>query len=726
VDLLDEKAEEVRLRLQTSGRHDLPVAPVLPEAAVTLSREPQNAPWEVTPDPADLSAEIDMLFLPVEQAPFIDEILEEGRRHTVPEEAITIPPEGNASPQPSPDASSGHEEEAFGAMSPPVQAEIDVIRRTTFAELSGRSGSAAASEVPPEIQLLLDDPAYRGRDHITEITEMMHLEGSAVVPSGGGPLEPPSVMGLLDDIMGPGRSPLDLARRLDFDLEPLVSPDGNSNSTPARGSIFDMVGFSPIVGGGGALELVSPEASDAPAEVGIWEYGSEVYRITMATDGFVFHQDFKYGRGSNTGKLSRAHDGWLEGDLIHSSRNISGHIRLKLVEPSTMMSNYRQFGSSRWGSDIVASRQPQAVVGLDIDGDGSPDVLVAGVDRNRDGIPDVLQDQDAVDEPAVKPPPVKRRRRQKRWFDHVTEIPRETYRTAASAFTQDLEPTPYPIYLPHRLPGTFTTASSEMTPLLLHPLEWASEVGRRRRQNRANGVHPLPVIHVSPEHVVPSPTDAQPLQTIQVSETVEISETLRVPRDVMLSPGDVQPLETVQVTDTIKISETLIVSPETGQVTEMTEVSENIQVVERPYSPYVPDGTPSDHGRHDNLSHVSPGTIHMSETVQVSETIHVPLGNHTPVTENVQVTETIQVSGAVVPRAPESWRGSDHSLVNGLQMPPSPAGEDVKYFFDWCANVDAAADDVAKGFYDLLTRHMDGKIIMVQDEPYGDIVYSNC
>jgi hypothetical protein len=42
--------------------------------------------------------------------------------------------------------------------------------------------------------------------------------------------------------------------------------------------------------------------------------------------------------------------------------------------------------------DTFGQAQPWAAVGLDINGDGRPDVIVEGVDRNHDGIPDVLQD----------------------------------------------------------------------------------------------------------------------------------------------------------------------------------------------------------------------------------------------------------------------------------------------------------------------------------------------
>merc|ERR1719197_2372340 len=120
--LHDDRVEEVRVSLQTS-RDALPVVATLPEAALTLSRNPREAPWELAPL-ADISVDgdLDMVFEP----PPLEELLEAGRRHTLPEEAITLhpatpsPPRSSDSPlgdgMPGPEASPV--DQAFGAPTP--------------------------------------------------------------------------------------------------------------------------------------------------------------------------------------------------------------------------------------------------------------------------------------------------------------------------------------------------------------------------------------------------------------------------------------------------------------------------------------------------------------------------------------------------------------------------------------------------------------------------------
>merc|ERR1712216_507646 len=118
----DDRAEEVRISLQTSREMPLPVVAVVPEAALTLNRAPRDVQWELGPE-ADLTADcnLDLVFEP----PPLEELLEAGRRHTLPEESITLHP---ATPSPprscdSPLGDGPRSEaqvvgEAFGAPSP--------------------------------------------------------------------------------------------------------------------------------------------------------------------------------------------------------------------------------------------------------------------------------------------------------------------------------------------------------------------------------------------------------------------------------------------------------------------------------------------------------------------------------------------------------------------------------------------------------------------------------
>jgi hypothetical protein len=74
----------------------------------------------------------------------------------------------------------------------------------------------------------------------------------------------------------------------------------------------------------------------------------------------------------------------------------------------------------------------------------------------------------------------------------------------------------------------------------------------------------------------------------------------------------------------------------------------------------------------------------------------------------------------VVPSPPVSWHGLEGSEAEISIQAPS---EGVGYFFKWCEDRQATADDAARGLMSLLGQYMDGAISMVQVAPYGDIVF---
>jgi hypothetical protein len=234
--LLDDRAEEVRQCLRTSSRtHALPLVPIVAETAVTLSRDLQSALLGTALDANDLNVDLDLLFLPEDQAPALEVILEEGLRHTAPEQAISLPTR-RLSPQRSSDSQSEGRgpEEAFGAPSVTDQAAMEALRGA----LGGITSSPDApsphgmnDEMPPEVEALLaaSGTGSRGGDslrpHSGDPYRLGDFPGmaSSIVPSHGlgssslAPLELPPITGL--DL---SMSPIDPARQLHFDDTPLV------------------------------------------------------------------------------------------------------------------------------------------------------------------------------------------------------------------------------------------------------------------------------------------------------------------------------------------------------------------------------------------------------------------------------------------------------------------------------------------------------------------------
>jgi len=266
--LFDEKTEEVRLSLQTSREVSLPVVPTLSQAALTLNRTPRGTHWDQAPD-ADLGVicDLDMVFEP----PPLEELLEAGRRHTLPEDSITLHPATPSPPRssdsPIGDVALGLDagdavDQAFGAPTPDDRAAMEALRSASRGpQLTpglATPGAASGSE-PPEIDQLLGASTHGGGHMglgLHSGSVMSRLGGFSApgkVTSGGGDLfgiDPSAPSALVPSSL-PRSGPPDLPpietllpgsppiRPLRFDLD--VPMSGGIGG----GHLYETLGFSP-------------------------------------------------------------------------------------------------------------------------------------------------------------------------------------------------------------------------------------------------------------------------------------------------------------------------------------------------------------------------------------------------------------------------------------------------------------------------------------------------
>jgi len=679
--LFDDKAEEVRLCLQTSREMPLPVVAAMPEAALTLKR-PRGANWDLMPI-GDISADgdLDMILepVPLEDPDVLDELLEAGRRHTLPEECITLPPAAASPPRSSdspsregPDIDMG--DLAFDAPTPHDRAELEALRQEAAIRASplgvlplvvatrsspgpSPAGGSLSPSERPEIDRLLDastgldrfgfgsDALKTGPGVLTGPESPSGLAPSelALVPSGMLGSEQPGIDPLLDmrpDNLPPG-SPLGLARQLRFDgFEALSSGGGDGGR-----SLFETIGFSPP----GSTELDESTGSPLP-----------IMPLNPLVEG--------------------------------------------VLEPT----------------DIV-------------------ECLGEELEPERPLDPE----HPLVTEPAVEMPARKRRKKKiKPWFDEITTIPKDAYRDP-SAFTHDLSQG-HLIHLPYRRPGLpFTTVFSDICDVLTEPFAWAIEVGQRRRTARVAQWRAEADGTSGDAGVRDGAIEASPVASVQDALVVQSPQPgSAAPTPVggiespgMLPTGSPLPLTAVSPTAADPSSPA---APGTEQGTASPV----------PLSPYDPlsggPGSSSPAALQDPYFSASPAGA-ADDAMGVSSPLPLPSPG-TALPSPGTAVRSPGSPGALLPSpaaASHSGAGSPPAvapspmsadvaspagLLNEIAVgqplvwPVAPDGQDeVCSFYNLARAPPGGADMAARRFLNLLSMHKEGKVIMEQEQAYGDI-----
>jgi hypothetical protein len=689
--LLDDRALEVGISLQTSSRTQaLPLVRTVAEGAVTLSREPQSALLGTALDANGLNVDLDLLFLPEDQAPAIEVCLEEGLRHTVPEQAISLPG-SRLSPQPS---SYSHSEgrgpeEAFGAPSVADQAAMEELRAATSAASTMRItralGGIASSpdaptpheiydEMPPEVEALLAASGTGSRvgdslrPHSGDPYRLGDFPGmdSSIVPSHGlgsgslAPLEPPPITGLLD-LSVDLKSPLDPARQLHFDDTPLVGL--TDRIAP---NLVDSL-FSPQVPGADVEMSPAPIAGVA-VDTGADEEAAPKPLVDARDEPLAPVDEENVPQHPPPRKRRRRQKQYFDIVTTIPSANYkdTSGFTLDLSAPYPVYLPHRRPGlpfttASSEMCDWLAEPLTWAV---DV-GERLRQMRAASVNSATPLVGGLETTPQAMDGDMLAPPSV----------EGLEDAPQPSDRLVLAPSSRgglETSPAMRPI----------EAASDSIVPLSERP-----EGGELSSLMISGAVSPQSLIFPAPvdtspvpiefPSIVPSPVDPQRTEIPVISPSTPERQMVQAPT----SPATVQidPSFTPQENDPAR---------------------QSVDATPLGASPIVPSGI---------------GT-HASAEVTGHDFPQTPIED--------------RAGRVVVPSPPVSWqsRGSSppgpwHDVSGSeveISIAPSTA---VSSFFEWCEDRQATADDAARGFMSLLTQYMDGAINMAQDMPYGDIVF---
>jgi len=666
--MLDERAAEVQLSLQISRDAPLPVVAVRPEAAITLSRSPKDVNLDLVPH-MGFSTDADVLDMVFEPQP-IEEILEEGRRHTLHDEAITLVP-ATPSPPGSVERSFPHigfgmradtMDQAFGAPSPADQIALAKKRLSSAARLHAMTPLRGMSDgsVPPEVDHLLGASTHGGgHEGLLSTGGVVRRPGglSAVDPAAHSALVPSSLahsgdaeMKPLDALDGMASPPL---RQLDFNID----MPGSAGSR--GGHIFDLVGFSPAT------------SSDHAGEAG----------MPLAP-------------------------------LVNEP-----------LEPA----------------DIVEA---------------------LGVDDEPEAAEDAVVEAGA---PAEGPPPKKKRRKIKPWFDEITTISKDVYRDA-SAFTLDLS-NGHHIHLPYRRPGLpFTTVSSDMCELLCEPFFKALEVGERRRNARIEreqaaaaaaaaavtdhaevAGNALTEAAASPAPRDPTAADGSPPLASGSPEAPAPHSDLLVaplpppdspPPAAVVGPGASSPLPrppSAHGGADIPVAEAHHSPPPLGGLSSPTpeahrplEHGDAVSAYDDPYALASP-GAGGDVVMGTSLSAVTGRSPAMS-VAEMLGARSVPRDSPEVSPMGAAPSPAMASHSSTMPTPGTAGWSAETPVPNttvpeaGSPWPASPDGRaEVSSFFSVVKAPPGDAESAARRFMNLLFMHAEGQVVLEQEQAYGDI-----